>query len=133
ESRFLLGIRGRGRRAGRPHASGRADVDPHAQGRGSALALALKPQFSDTFCFEPPAFASFRRFSKSGIEIAPGTRSPSSKMIVGVPVMRLSCPNAMFWSSGVGQLLSPVGTASLVIVSIHDLPGSFEHQMALAF
>jgi hypothetical protein len=33
-----------------------------------------------------------RRFSKSAIGNAPGTRSPSSKIMVGVPVTRFSRP-----------------------------------------
>ena len=64
--------------------------------------------FAETFA---GALAAASFFSNSAIGMAPGTRSPSSKKIVGVPVMRLLLPYSRTLSRvAVAQLVS-AGTA----------------------
>src|SRR5512138_2776976 len=64
------------------------NADPRYLCRAS-LAVQRVETFG-VFCVA--AFAALSRFSKSAIEMAPGTRSPSSKKIVGVPLIFLSRP-----------------------------------------
>src|SRR5512140_297622 len=116
------------RASSRPSRQPGKSASGHCRGNVPQPDCALD-QREETFA----AFVAVSFLSKSAIDIAPGTRSPSSKMIVGVPLIFFSLPKAMFLSSGVEQLLSPEGTLSLVIVSIHDFPGSAEHQMAFDF
>ena len=65
--------------------------------------------------------------------IAPGMRSPSSKKIVGVPLIFLSRPKATTFSMGVSQFAAPEGTASLSMRSSHALERSGEHHTAFDF
>jgi membrane-bound lytic murein transglycosylase A len=105
---LLLGIRRLGRsQAGKMRQAGRmwvllpkGYVPPAAPGAGATLASHL----AEACGVAGLAPASF--FSKSAIAIAPGTRSPSSKNIVGVPWMRLDLPYSTTLSIGVAQLVS---------------------------
>src|SRR5204863_6213751 len=72
---LLLGLRRRRRKPGWENAPGRADV--------GAVAERLRAAYFAAAVFGPLSFSS-----NCVIEIAPGTRSPFSKMIVGVPWTR---------------------------------------------
>src|SRR5207237_7933352 len=105
------------------HAPARAHV-------GAASERRRGPYFDDAV---GGSFAAASFFSNSAIGIAPGMRSPFSKMIVGVPLMRLSRPSARFLSTGVVQEPAVSGYCSFNIASSHALPGSLEHQIAFDF
>src|SRR5207237_4795152 len=104
------------------HAPARAHV-------GAASERRRGPYFDDAV---GGSFAAASFFSNSAIGIAPGMRSPFSKMSVGVPLMRLSRPSARFWSTGVARVASLDGKVSRNIASSQALPRSGEHQIAFA-
>ncbi|MNO03843.1 hypothetical protein D3C81_2246700 [compost metagenome] len=65
--------------------------------------------------------------------MAPGTRVPSWKMMVGVPVILCLRPSARLrWMAAVSQLADGV-TLSRSMWSSHSLARSFEHQMLRLF
>ena len=74
------------------------------------------------------AVFSFSSIRSSGI--APGTRSPSAKKIVGVPVIFNLLANSRFLSTAVvSQSSLPVGALPSTIQSFHDLERSLAHQI----
>src|SRR6185437_12156966 len=130
-SGLLLGIRRCGRRARGEDAPIGAHVGALPEGSFAARALRRERLLTRGYFAASFAFASANRFSSSGIVTAPGRRSPSSKMSVGVPRMCFAWPYARFFSSGAWHVPAVAGRRSRTIVSIHALPGSVEHQMAL--
>src|SRR5205085_4434193 len=80
-----------------------------------------------------PPFAS--SFSMSAAAIAPGTREPSVKMSVGVPVILCLRPNSVLRASTlVSQLPSGLTSGSLrTIQSCQLRPRSLAHHTALDF
>ncbi len=62
---------------------------------------------------------------------APGTRVPSAKSKVGVPVMRCFLPNSTFASRAVVSQLAVDGVEPFTIQSFQTLALSLAHQMFL--